>query len=196
MLVLDMMTENATWSRFTNSQAVVSASGCKWSNDRVASVSGRRFRITRGNLDETTQLFWYSRQLQPRVDQLFWHDATDIVDHLQENKLTIHNLYNHDQIPLGKTLWASSCIFFLVSDLKNRFWKSFNRANQCSEMRSSQRCFTYLFLLSLDNTFEMFRCLEILQTASLIKRKWNIILDPILMYPMFQFFLNTSFDFQ
>lgn len=91
-----------------------------------------------------------SHNLGPE-DQLFQHV---IVDHLRANNLTIHNLYNCDQIPLGKTLWA----FFSVPDPKNRFWKSFNTANQCSVMGSSQRSFAYLFPLSPDNTLEMFHC--------------------------------------
>lgn len=148
---------------WTNSQAAISASSGTQSKGRVSPFEGRGFTITQGSQDLTTWRFWYSGVLQPWVGKLFWHDASDTVDHLQANNVAIHNLYKH--IPLGKTLWA---IFSLPDLIKKRFWKSFNTVNQCSVMASSQRSFTYLFLLSLDNTFEMFRCLKVLQTTSLI----------------------------
>lgn len=119
-----MMTQNAMW---INSNNLKSSEECQrqfalkqQSVHSVVTGSGS----LRGESGSSNTTFLVRSRLQHvPVDRLFWHDVSDIVDHLQANNLTQHNLYNHDQKPVGKTLWSSRCRFFLfffpVLDLKN-----------------------------------------------------------------------------
>lgn len=178
-----MTQKNASWSNFP--QTASSADGCTWSNGSVGSARGRRGSGSlRGNLHQTSR----TSLLQQPVTTSSGPVPSDMM-HLtllincRQTTLTMHDLCNHHQTPLGETLWAARCIFFFLLFFfcawpKKRILKSFTRTSQCSVMGASQRGCTQLFLLSLDNTFEMLHCLKISQTASLIRMKIYTYLFP------------------